>query len=151
MSSILKSIVTTLRITTNVARVLFLATVGMAIVTGYLKLSFAEVSHKTLSLHDYMAVALYAMVALLFAWLGFSKKGKDLLANDGQYPNDQSTRRRMAKVSVASIGVAGGIWLVLIVLSLIVGGPDMVVQMFDGRVILVLIVISIPIAYKWLK
>ncbi len=151
MGSFLKPIFTALRVTPNVVRILLIATAGMAIVTAYLRYSYAEISHKPLALTDFIASIAYGMAALLFAWLGFSEKGKDVLADGDGTQVEASTRNRLPKVFVASIGIAGGIWLVLIVLSLILSGPDMVVRLFDGWVILVLIAVSFPIAYKWLK
>ena len=104
----------------------------------------------TLLLNDYVALTLYGLIALLFAWLGFSRKGRSLLTSVS-HQNESSRRDRLPKVFLASIGLAGGIWLILIVLSLVVGGPDLVVQMFETWVIMVLIAIAFPIAYKWLK
>lgn len=149
MKSLLKSVFTTLHVTSSVAKFLFLATMGIAVVTAKLKYDYAEVSHRTVLLTDYLASALYGLVALLFGWLGFTKRGKTVLAGDDQCRAEESSLlKRLPKVLVASLGIAGGVWLVLIVLFLVFGGPEFVVRLFEPWVIPVLIAISFPIAYE---
>jgi len=91
-----------------------------------------------LVLPDFIYLATIGLFALLSAWLGFTASGKALLAKSSQDDVAAPQLARVLKVLFASMGMAVGIWLVLIVLSLIIGGPDLVSAMFLPWVLVLL-------------
>lgn len=146
---ILKFISATFGFTTTLARLLFVTTLGTATAIAYTKYRYAVVTHTAPFPIDYIGLAFFALIAFVFGWLGFSSQGKDILTDNDTQLSAQWVR--ISKVVLAAIGITGGIWLCLIVLSLVLGGPDIMEEMFNGWVIIALFVISFPIAYKLLK
>jgi uncharacterized membrane protein len=149
----LKSLLATLRITRTVAVIIFIGFVALFVVTAQLYWSFAEAGG-TLTQRDLVALTILGgfvlIVASLSGWLAFSAHGRALLKESAQLSRAQPRPLRLAKVLAASAGMAIAVWLVLIVLALVIGGPEWVSKMFLPWVPLLLTVLCSPIAYKWL-
>jgi hypothetical protein len=149
----ISSVLVALRITVLTARWLFFIFVGVVITAVYLYYGYAKVSREDIFPSGaYLHLGIVSAIALLFAYLGFSENGKSLLAHEPtQHESSRLTLARVLKILAASYGIAIGVWIILVVLALIVGGPDVVTQMFETWVLIALTILSLPIAYKWLK
>lgn len=151
--SALRTLLATLRITRAVAIFVFACFILLFVLTVHLYWSFVNAGN-TLSQSDLVALGVITAVVLVttsfFGWLGFSSGGRALLQESAQQVVQRPRVVRLVKVLVASAGIATGIWLILIVLSLFIGGADLVSMMFVPWVLGLLTVLCFPIAYKWL-
>lgn len=150
MQSFIIPLLAFVRITVRGGRWLFGFTILLLLVTLLMYRDMMKAG-EILALTDFAYLAVIGFFALLFAWLGFTASGKILIAKSSQDEVVAPQLARVIKVLFASMGMAVGIWLVLIVLSLIVGGPDWVSAMFLPWVLALLTAICFPFAYKWLK
>lgn len=152
MRSFIMPLLAFIRITVRGARWLFGCTVPLLLVTLQMYRDMTKAG-EILALPDFAYIAAIGLFALLFAWLGFTDSGKALLAKGKSNQDEVAPLQlaRLLKVLFASMGMAVGIWLVLIVLSLIIGGPDLVSVMFLPWVLILLTAICFPFAYRWLK
>lgn len=150
MRSFIMPLLAFIRITVRGARWLFGCTVLLLLVTLQMYRDMTKAG-EILALPDFAYLTAIGLFALLFAWLGFTASGKALIAKSSQDEVAPPQLARVLKVLFASMGMAVGIWLVLIVLSLIIGGPDLVSAMFLPWVLVLLTAICFPFTYKWLK
>lgn len=144
------ALLSALRITVVGARWLFASAVLLLVTTVTLYVGFTNAG-QSLAPADVTHVAVVSMLVLLFGWLGFSAGGRALLQKSAQHRTVMPGSVRVLKLLFASAGLAVGIWIILIVLSLIIGGPDWVSMMFLPWVLALLTLLCLPFAYKWLK
>lgn len=150
----MRTLLATLRITRKVAVFLFVSFVLLFVLTIHLYWSFLDAGG-TLTQSDLIGLVTISTIALFVisftGWLSFSERGRSLLSVSAEHVAPQPNFVRLIRVLIASAGIATGLWLILIVLSLIVGGPEWVSKMFLPWVLVSLIVLCFPGAYKWLK
>jgi ABC-type protease/lipase transport system fused ATPase/permease subunit len=153
LRSALVTVFSGLRITRAVAIVAFACFSLLLVSTLHLYWSFIK-EGETFSRPDIIGAAtsitVVLMIALAFGWLSFSTSGRRLLRESTERQGTVRGFFRIVRVLVASFGMAVGIWLVLIVFSLVVSGPDLVTKMFKPGVLEILTLLCFPIAYKWL-
>ena len=149
----MRTLLATLRITRAVSIFVFACFVLLFVLTVHLYWSFVNAGN-TLSQSDVVTFGVITAIVFVttsfFGWLGFSSGGRALLQESAEHPVKPLRIARLIRVLVASAGMATGTWLILIVLSLYISGPDLVSMMFLPWVLGLLTVLCFPIAYKWL-
>ncbi|MEE9266936.1 MAG: hypothetical protein V3V86_09435, partial [Gammaproteobacteria bacterium] len=111
----------------------FACFVLLFVLTVHLYWSFVNAGN-TLSQSDVVTFGVITAIVFVttsfFGWLGFSSGGRALLQESAEHPVKPLRIARLIRVLVASAGMATGTWLILIVLSLYISGPDLVSMMF---------------------
>lgn len=149
LHSVLKSLLSTLRITVTAARWLFVIFTLVLMFTGKLYWESANLNH-AFSWHDLIHIIMISVLMLLFGWSGFSSHGRKLLEGT-QYQIETSNLARALKVLFASGAMAFGVLIIFVMLVLIIKGPELItVQSFSWGFYL-LTAICFPFVYKWLK
>lgn len=150
----MKALFSALHVTKKVAVLVMMAFILLLIVTMHLYWSFFDAGGNWTSSDSVglIAISMIAIFAIGFTgWLAFSKSGRSLLAESAEYETPQFGFARFIRMLGASAGIATGLWLILIVISLVIGGPEWVSKMFLPWILVLLTVLCLPISYKWLK
>lgn len=138
-----------LGVTVWIARLLVLVFLGVLAAYGQVFYSNVEATGKVNLDAAYFVLLIPTALAAGFAWLGFSTKGRMLLADHEAVRIRSRGWARILKFLFASYGIAIGVWMILNVLA--TPYPNLVEQLYGPWPLIVFTALSFPIAYKWLK
>lgn len=152
MRLIVRSILSASGITVGVARFLSASFIVVLLLFIYLDVMSARSFGQTpFSLVAVVNLAIIAVIATSFAWLGFSAHGKSLLAEIERHRAQNKRPVRLLRVIVATSAMAGGIWLIVIELATRYGTADLGSELLESWGLYALLFLCLPIAYRWFK